>query len=47
MSKEFRIFIAGHRGMVGSAILRSLTDAGYKHLIVRTHMELDLLDQRA
>ncbi|MGA9476822.1 MAG: GDP-L-fucose synthase [Desulfobacterales bacterium] len=47
LSKECRIFIAGHRGMVGSAILRSLTDAGYKHLIVRTHTELDLLDQRA
>jgi GDP-L-fucose synthase len=47
LSKECRIFIAGHRGMVGSAILRSLTDAGYKHLIVRTHAELDLLDQRA
>ena len=47
LSKECEIFIAGHRGMVGSAIHRSLTDAGYKHLIVRTHTELDLLDQRA
>jgi len=47
LSKEARIFIAGHRGMVGSAIHRSLTDAGYQHLIVRTHTELDLLDQRA
>jgi GDP-L-fucose synthase len=47
LSKESRIFIAGHRGMVGSAIYRSLTDAGYKHLIVRTHAELDLLDQLA
>jgi len=47
LSKECRIFIAGHRGMVGSAILRSLSDAGYQHLIVRPRAELDLLDQRA
>jgi GDP-L-fucose synthase len=47
LPQECRIFVAGHRGMVGSAIQRSLTDAGFKHLIVRTHAELDLLDQRA
>jgi GDP-L-fucose synthase len=47
LPKACRIFIAGHRGMVGSAIHRSLTDAGYTHVIVRTHTELDLLDQRA
>jgi GDP-L-fucose synthase len=47
LPQECRIFVAGHRGMVGSAIRRSLADAGFKHLIVRTHAELDLLDQRA
>ena len=47
LSKHCRIFIAGHRGMVGSAIHRCLADAGHKHLIVRTRAELDLLDQRA
>ncbi len=47
LSQKSRIFIAGHRGMVGSAIGRRLTDAGYTRLIVRPHAELDLLDQRA
>ena len=42
-----RIFIAGHRGMVGSALYRHLTSAGYRHLIVRKRSELDLLDQHA
>lgn len=47
LSANSRIFIAGHRGMVGSAIQRRLTDSGYTRLIVRPHAELDLLDQRA
>jgi GDP-L-fucose synthase len=46
MNKDARIFVAGHRGMVGSALVRRLTEAGYKNLLVRTHAELDLLDQR-
>jgi GDP-L-fucose synthase len=42
-----RIFVAGHRGMVGSAIVRFLTASGHKRLITRTHRELDLMDQQA
>jgi GDP-L-fucose synthase len=41
------IFVAGHRGMVGSAIVRRLQAKGYSNIIVRTHQELDLLDQSA
>lgn len=44
MDKHARIFIAGHRGMVGSAILRALTNRGYDNLVVRTSKELDLRD---
>lgn len=40
-----RIFVAGHRGMVGSAIVRCLTGRGYTHIITRSHSELDLTDQ--
>jgi GDP-L-fucose synthase len=42
-----RIFVAGHRGLVGGAIYRSLLSAGYQDLRVRTHAELDLTDQAA
>ncbi len=42
-----KIFLAGHRGMVGSAILRKLTAGGYQNLITRTHSELDLTEQQA
>lgn len=45
--KELKIYIAGHSGMVGSAILRRLQSAGYTNLITRTRQELNLLDQRA
>lgn len=41
-----RIYVAGHRGMVGSAIVRALTARGYDNLIVRTSAELDLRDNR-
>jgi GDP-L-fucose synthase len=41
------IFVAGHRGMVGSAIVRRLESDGYTNIIRRTHDELDLMDQRA
>lgn len=41
------IFVAGHRGMVGSAIVRKLQAEGYKNIITRTHSELDLIDQAA
>lgn len=45
MEKEAKIFVAGHRGMVGSAIVRALEKEGYFHLIKRTSKELDLRDQ--
>lgn len=41
------IYIAGHRGLVGSALVRRLQEAGYSNLILRTHRELDLTDQAA
>ena len=47
MKSDARIFITGHRGMVGSAIARRLAAGGYTQLITRTRAELDLLDQRA
>ena len=47
MNRDARIFVTGHRGMVGSAIVRRLQSAGYGRLILRTHAELDLLDQQA
>jgi len=47
MDHSARIFVAGHRGMVGSAIVRRLQQRGYTNLLVRTRHELDLLDQRA
>ncbi len=47
MEKDSRIYIAGHRGLVGSAILRNLTEKGYTRLITRTFDELDLTDQLA
>lgn len=42
-----KIYVAGHRGMVGSAIARRLEQAGYNNLVVRSHAELDLTDQAA
>ena len=47
MEKNARIYIAGHRGMVGSAIVRELQRQGYTNLITRTHAELDLCRQEA
>lgn len=47
MDKSAKIYIAGHRGMVGSAILRNLEQRGYANFVLRTHGELDLTDQRA
>jgi GDP-L-fucose synthase len=43
--KDSKIYVAGHRGLVGSAIVRRLESGGYTNLVVRTHKELDLLDQ--
>ncbi len=47
MEKNAKIYIAGHRGLVGSAIWKNLQDKGYTNLIGRTHKELDLLDGTA
>ena len=47
MNIDTKIFVAGHRGMVGSAIVRRLQASGHRKLMTRTHAELDLLDQRA
>lgn len=47
MNKDSRIYVAGHRGLVGSAIIKNLTQKGYSNLITRTHKELDLTDSNA
>jgi GDP-L-fucose synthase len=47
MDKNSRIYIAGHRGMVGSAIARRLASAGYSNHVIRSHAELDLTSQAA
>jgi len=47
MQRESRIFVAGHRGLVGSAIVRRLQNAGYNKLLLKAHAELDLADQSA
>lgn len=46
MEKESKIYVAGHRGMVGSAIIRKLTSLGYTNLLTRTSAELDLRNQQ-
>jgi GDP-L-fucose synthase len=45
IDKNAKIYVAGHRGMVGSALLRRLQQASYSNILTRTHAELDLLDQ--
>ena len=47
MEKQDKIYVAGHRGMVGSAIVRELERQGYQNIVVRTHTELDLTRQEA
>ena len=47
MNKNAKIYIAGHRGLVGSAILQNLQAAGFSSLVTLTHSELDLVDQNA
>lgn len=47
MLKDSKIYVAGHRGMVGSAIVRELKRQGYTNIITRTHQELDLINQQA
>ena len=45
MHKDSLVYVAGHRGLVGSALCRALTRSGYERLLTRTHAELDLCDQ--
>ncbi len=45
MNKNSKIYVAGHNGMVGSAIVRELVKEGYSNLVLRTHKELDLINQ--
>ena len=47
MLKTDKIYVAGHRGMVGSACVRALKAAGFENIVTRTHSELDLLDPAA
>jgi GDP-L-fucose synthase len=47
LSQDSRIYVAGHRGLVGGAVVRALGREGYRNLLVRTHRELDLTEQAA
>ena len=47
MNKQDRIYVSGHTGLVGSGIVKELKKQGYTNLVLRTHNELDLTDQRA
>jgi len=47
MDKRAKIYVAGHRGLVGSAIVRKLEAEGFANLVIRTHAELDLVNQAA
>jgi len=47
MNKNSKIYVAGHRGLVGSAIVKNLKSKGYTNLILKTHKELDLINQQA
>ncbi len=47
LHRDSRIYVAGHRGLVGAAVVRALHREGFRHLLLRTHQELDLTDQRA
>ena len=47
MQKDAKIYVAGHRGLVGSALIRKLQKEGYDNLVLRTHAELDLTNQQA
>ena len=47
MKKDSRIFVSGHRGLVGSALVRALKNEGYENLILKSREELDLMDEKA
>ncbi|KPK70369.1 MAG: GDP-L-fucose synthase, partial [Acidithiobacillales bacterium SM23_46] len=47
MELKSRIYVAGHRGLVGSALMRRLQAGGYRNIVARRHSELDLTNQQA
>src|SRR3989442_15283725 len=47
MTPDSKTYVAGHRGLAGSALVRGLQARGYRNLVTRTHAELDPIDQRA
>ena len=47
ITQDSRIYVAGHRGLVGSAIVRALQQRGHGNLVLQTHQELDLTDQQS
>src|SRR3989442_1624310 len=47
VTPDSKIYVAGHRGLAGSALVRRLQHAGYRNIVVRTHAELDLIDTEA
>ncbi len=47
MNPKLKIYVAGHRGLVGSALVRNLRASGFENLVTRSHAELDLLDEKA
>jgi len=46
MNKEAKIYVAGHRGLVGSAIVKNLQQKGYLNILTKTHQEVDLTNQQ-
>lgn len=46
MNLNAKIYVAGHRGLVGSALMRQLQKQGYSNIVTRTHVELDLTNQQ-
>ena len=47
MFKDSKIYVAGHTGLLGSAILKRLKSEGYRNILTITHKELDLIDQKS
>ena len=47
LNREAKIYVAGHRGLVGAAVVRALQQQGYANLVMRTHREVDLTEQAA
>ena len=47
MTPDSKIYVAGHRGLAGSALVRRLQARGYRNIVTRTHGELDLIDQHS